>query len=63
MRVLFLAVNTEEEPYPVYPLGLSVMAAAAAAAGAAAVAVAGMRIKRQRRWTARPRRKGMHLRR
>ena len=33
MRVLFLAVNTEEEPYPVYPLGLSVMAAAAAAAG------------------------------
>ena len=33
MRVLFLAVNTEEEPYPVYPLGLSVMAAAVSAAG------------------------------
>lgn len=33
MRVLFLAVNTEQEPYPVYPLGLSVMAAAVSAAG------------------------------
>ncbi len=33
MRVLFLAVNTETEPYPVYPLGLSVMAAATSAAG------------------------------
>ena len=33
MRVLFLAVNTEDEPYPVYPLGLSVMAAATASAG------------------------------
>ena len=33
MRVFLLSANTEQEPYPTYPLGLSVIAAAALKAG------------------------------
>ena len=33
MRVLLLATNTETEPYPVFPLGMAVVASALAAAG------------------------------